>query len=522
VTSRITLPYDWFLASVERHPDRLALDVAGVELTYTELRAAVEWMSARLYETLGRAPNRVGLLTTRTPVTYAAFLAAQRLGAAPVPLDPSASAQRNLDIAEEAELDVTVVDNSSGDGLTGYRQAVGTPVLDLAGDRWRGLLAPNPDDAVPPQVRKTGEDIAYVNFTGGSTGRPKGVPTTIRGMSAFVQHIIKRYRFTQDSRVAQAYELFTDGSIIERFGSWGSGASLHVPEQPDVLTPAWFVNRKRLTHWTTTPSMVAFARRQQALQPGSMPTLLHTSIAGEALTVENARAWAWAAPRSTVVNAYGPTETTVVMTGYVLPTALETMPRTSNGTVPIGAPYPHVEWVLLDDRLRPAADGELCVRGSQRFPGYLDPSQNTGRFILLETGRGRVYTGTEPLTPAHYYRTGDRCRLEHGELIYCGRMDDQLEIRGERVEPGEIEHALRRHPGIDDIVVIPVSAKATDGELDLHALYTGDEVPDADFAVLLRDLPRDFHPRTFQHRASLPLNPIGKINRTLLTRELAS
>jgi non-ribosomal peptide synthetase component F len=249
-----------------------------------------------------------------------------------------------------------------------------------------------------------------------------------------------------------------------------------------------------------------------------MPTLLHTSIAGEALTVENARAWAWAAPQSIVVNAYGPTETTVVMTGYALPSELATMPPTSNGTVPIGTPYPHVEWVLLDDRLRPADDGELCVRGPQRFPGYLDPSQNTGRFVLLETGRGRVYTGAERLTPTHYYRTGDRCRLEHGELIYCGRMDDQILIRGGRVEPGEIERALRRHPGIEDIVV--VSARTTDGEIGLHALYTGAEVPETEFSPLLRDLPRYVHPRTFRHRASLPLNPIGKINRTQLTREL--
>lgn len=519
MTSRITHPYDWFRETAERHPDRLALDVAGFELTYAQLRDAVEWMTARLCESVGRVPDRVGVLTTRTPVTYTAFLAALRLGAAPVPLDPTANARRNLDIAEEAGLDVTVVDGSSGAGLPEYRQAVGTPVLDLGADRWRGMLEPDPDAAIPKQVSRSADETAYVNFTGGSTGKPKGVPTTIRGMSAFVEHIIKRYRFTQHSRVAQAYELFTDGSIIEMFGTWGSGASLHVPEHPDVLTPVRYVNRKQLTHWTTTPSMVAFARRQHALQPGSMPTLKHASIAGEALTVENARAWAWAAPNCVVVNAYGPTETTVVMTGYVLPTVFDTMPKTSNGTVPIGAPYPHVEWVLLDDRLRQTDDGELCVRGSQRFRGYLDPRQNVGRFVLLETGRGRIYTGTEQLSPAHYYRTGDRCRLEHGELIYCGRMDDQLEIRGDRVEPGEIEHVLRRHPGIDDIVVIP--AKATDGELDLHALYTGQEVTETEFAALLRDLPRDFHPRTFHHRASLPLNPIGKINRSLLTKELA-
>lgn len=505
-----TQPYDWFLATARRHPYRLALDVAGLELTYAELRVLAERVSARMCQTLGRVPRRVGLLTTRTPATYAAFLAAHRLGATTVALDPSIPAVRNVDITGEAGLDLTVVDDSAGDGVAEYCRRATVPVLDLRGDG--GLNYSSPVTEIPPRVRRTEDDFAYITFTSGTTGRPKGVPTTVGNVSVFVEHTIRAHRFTRDSRVAQAFEQFADGSIMDMLCAWGVGASLHVPQRPEVFAPARFVNEKRLTHWGSMPAIISFARRLRGLQPGSMPTLRWACFGGEALTVENARAWAAAAPNCTVTNVYGPTEATIAMTGCALPTDPSLWPETSNGTVPIGVPYPHVDWVLLD--------GELCVRGSQRFPGYLDPSHNVGRFVSLDGGPARVYTGAEPLTPAHYYRTGDHCRLEHGQLVHCGRLDGRVKIRSNLVEPSQVESTLREHPAVVELVVVPV--KAADGELDLHAFYTGEQVPDTEFVTLLRDVPWYCHPRGFHHRPFLPLNPMGKINRKALATDLTS
>jgi acyl-CoA synthetase (AMP-forming)/AMP-acid ligase II len=188
--------------------------------------------------------------------------------------------------------------------------------------------------------------------------------------------------------------------------------------------------------------------------------------------------------------------------------------------LPIGEIFPYLDHLLLDDEGRPSDDGELCVRGSQRFPGYLNPVDNVGRFLSLRDGRAQVYDGQEPLTAQHWYRTGDRIRRENGELVHIGRIDNQVKIRGFRIELGEIELLLRRHPQVEDVVVVAVTA--TDGEPDLYAVYVGGDIPVEEFAELVRDLPPYMRPRGFHVRPSLPLNANGKIDRRALAAELTA
>jgi acyl-CoA synthetase (AMP-forming)/AMP-acid ligase II len=425
--------YGWFLASADAHPDEMALEVTTTALTYAQLRTAVERMSALMHDELGRPPRRVGLLTSRSLVGYLAYLAAQRLGAACVPLNPAAAAGRNLAITADAGLDLTVVDDTSGEGATEYQVTTDAAILDMRGDRTRVVLAAEPALTIPPRVPRDTDDVAYIIYTSGTTGKPKGVPTTHANVSAFLDDVITRF-----------------------FG-------------------------------------------------------------GEALTMEQVQAWSAAAPKARVFNCYGPTETTVTVTGYQVPLAQDEWVETSNRSIPIGDLYPHMEYVLLDADLRPGDDGELCIRGPQRFPGYLDATENAGRFVSFDGERASVYDGAEPLTAEHWYRTGDRVRREGGELVHLGRIDDQIKIRGNRVELGEIESALRKHPAIAEVVVITLTA--ADGEIDLHALYTGSEVPDAELAGMVEELPQYMRPRGFHHRAEIPLTTVGKVDRKRLTDE---
>src|SRR5439155_20333459 len=131
---------------------------------------------------------------------------------------------------------------------------------------------------------------------------------------------------------------------------------------------------------------------------------------------------------------------------------------------------------------------------------------------------GRLYEGEEPLTERHWYRTGDRVRRECGTLVHLGRIDNQIKVRGNRVELGEIESVLRRHPAIAEVVVITLTA--TDGEVDLHAAYTGDPVDDADLARLVEELPVYMRPRGYHHREIIPLAANGKVDRKGLTAEI--
>ena len=507
--------YDWFRASAEAHPDAAALEVGTVTLTYAQLRAAVERMSALMHTALGRPPARVGLLTSRSLASYVGYLATQRLGATVVPLNPATPVPRNLAITEDARLELAVLDDTSGGGRDEYRRKAGVEFVDLAGDGWRRLLEPGPEP-VPEQVPAGPDDVAYLIFTSGTTGRPKGVPVTQANVSALLTEAIPRFRMGPGSRVSQTFEMSFDGAVAEILTSWGSGATLCVAQHTDVFTPVRFVNSKRLTHWLSVPSLISFARRLRALAPESMPTLRSCSFGGEALTLEQAAAWAAAAPNTRILNCYGPAETTVIVTAH----EYAPRPETSNRSVPIGEIYPSMEYVLLSDDLRPTDDGELCLRGPQRFGGYLDPADNAGRFVRVEDGRGRIYDGGEPLTAEHWYRTGDRVRREHGELVLLGRIDLQVKIRGNRVELGEIESVLRRHPAVAEVVVVPVPAP--DGEVDLYAFHTGGSVTAAEFGAVVDGLPQYMRPRGYHHCAEFPLTTVGKVDRARLAEDLAS
>jgi non-ribosomal peptide synthetase component F len=309
-----------------------------------------------------------------------------------------------------------------------------------------------------------------------------------------------------------------DGAILAMFGAWGSGATLCVAARNDVLTPVRFINAKGLTHWLSVPSLISFAKRLRALPAQALPTLELSSFGGERLTLEQVRDWAVAAPNSDIINCYGPTETTVIVTANRLTVDGIADIRSSNSSVPIGDVFEHLEHILLDEKLKPAADGELCLRGSQRFSGYLDPAENVARFVTFDGERARLYDGSEPLTGKHWYRTGDRVRREYGELVHVGRIDDQIKVWGHRVEVAEIEATLRRHPSITDAVVMAITSD--DGETDLHALYTGNQLDERELSGLIAPLPVYMRPRQFHHREQIPLTSVDKVDRRRLTEEL--
>jgi amino acid adenylation domain-containing protein len=509
----MTTLYDLFRNSVERHGGNTAIEVAGQSMTYDELNAAVERMAGRIMHAAGGRPTRVGLLTSRSPATYVGYLAIHRLGAAVVPLNQGAPVARNLSITKDAGLDLTIVDDSAGNQLPSYPQQAGIPVLDLTDGR-----AHSDNNVVLPPLNHDPDSTAYIIYTSGSTGKPKGVPTTHGNITSLLADMFPRFAFDSTCRVSQTFELFFDGSVAELFTTWGNGGTLCVAQHSDVFAPVRFVNEKKLTHWMSVPSIISFARRLRALAPNSMPTLRRAMFGGEQLTMEQVDAWNVAAPNCVVDNCFGPTELTVICSAYMVPMDPSERITTSNRSMPIGDIFPHLEHVMVDENLVPSEHGELCVRGPQRFPGYLDASENAGRFLSIVDGMGRLYDGSEPLTPRHYYRTGDRVRHEQGHLVHLGRIDDQVKVRGNRIELGEIESVLRRHPAITEVVVITLTA--ADGEADLHAVYTGDQLSDDHLADLVADLPNYMRPRTYHHRDGIPLAPNGKVDRKRLAADI--
>ncbi|MFF8846402.1 amino acid adenylation domain-containing protein [Streptomyces sp. NPDC015127] len=517
--------YAWFARSAAAFGDDcVALEVGEERLTYADLRDLAERLAARLVAANGGdAPRRVGLLASRSVTAYAGYLAILRTGAAVVPLNPEHPRARTADIVKAAGLELAVADASGAESAD-----PGIPLL-VAGPEDLDALRAGPP---PEQVHREADpdDVAYIIFTSGSTGTPKGVPILHRNLSAYLGHVASRYDAGPGSRLSQTFDLTFDGSVHDLFVAWASGGTLVVQQRSQLMSPVKTVNAQRLTHWFSVPSLITFASRLGTLAPGSMPTLRWSVFGGEPLLRAAAEEWQAAAPGSTLEVLYGPTELTVSCTGFRLPRDPADWPATANGTVPIGTCHPSLDLLLLDEDDRPADTGELCIRGPQRFPGYLEPANNAGRFLPSEnSGAAQAAlhdgaavpddTATGPPTDRHWYRTGDRATMHDGHLVHLGRTDHQVKIRGHRIELGEIEALLREQPGVRDAVVLAVPAP--DGEPELKAAVSGDDcAPQRLYAGLGDRLPPYMLPSRIAVLDVLPLNANGKIDRNALLAEL--
>ncbi|MFC4049252.1 amino acid adenylation domain-containing protein [Actinomadura syzygii] len=497
----------WFTRTAHRFADACALEVGGVGLTYGQLAGLAEHVAARIRAVA--TPTTVALVASRSVAAYAGYLATLRAGAAVVPLSLDAPPDRCAAMCRAAGVGAVIVDARGADAGGEVARALGVPVVDLTGDRWWDHLPAASVIAAPG----TGpDDMAYVLFTSGSTGRPKGVPIRHRQLADYLAHCTRRYEIAPGCRVSQTFELSFDPSVFDMFVTWAGGGTLVVPQREEILTPARFVTERRVTHWFSVPSVISLARRLRGLPAASMPDLRWSLFAGEQLTLAQAAVWADAAPRSVVENLYGPTEATITCTGYRLPADRARWPSTVNGTVPIGRAHPHLE-VVVHDGEGAAGEGELWVRGSQRFTGYLDPADDAGAFA----------PGTAP-GDAAWYRTGDRVHWQDGELVHLGRTDDQVKIAGFRVEPGEVEGVLRACPGVHDVAVVAVAADdAAGGRLELHAAYTGERRGEDELSEHVRHrLPAYMVPVRLHHLPRLPVNPNGKVDRLRLREVCAA
>lgn len=493
--------YGWFARSAERLPDEPALVVNGDQLSYRQLHRAAQDLAEAI--TAAGRPRRVGVVGSRSAAGYAGYLAALSTGATVVPLNPAFPRERNSAILRRSGAALLL--SADGDDVFG-----GTEVAGLACGARLNRLTPEPED----QPAGAG---AYILFTSGSTGVPKGIPIGHQQVSAFLDHVIARYGLGPGDRLSQCFDLTFDPSVFDLFACWGSGATLVVPQRADLADPVGFVNRERVTHWFSVPSMISLAKRMRRLPAGSMPGLRQSMFAGEALTLEQARAWQSAAPHSSIDNAYGPTELTITCTAYRLPVEPSRWPVTRNGTVPIGQPYPGLDWAVLGTAGSPD-EGELCIRGPQRFDGYLDAENDRGRFCRLDWNSGGRPVATDVAGapgPRDWFRTGDNVCLTEDGLVHLGRLDSQVQVHGYRVELGEVEAALRAHGEVDEAAVVF-------GDGVLTGWYSGGPGSTTELADwLARTLPSYMIPDRLRRIEALPVTSNGKVDRRALARQAA-
>ncbi|MBI5624519.1 MAG: amino acid adenylation domain-containing protein [Elusimicrobia bacterium] len=472
------------------HPDLPAVSCRGRTLTYRELHAEAASIAAALRKAGVGPGHRVGLYLHRSISAVAAAHACLMLGAAYVPIDPQNPWARVLGLLEDCGASTLAAESRL---LPRGRSRAGRLRV-LAVDR-----VPVSRRSSAPLRRAKSSDQAYILYTSGSTGKPKGVLMADRNAMAFVEWAVSEFRLRSSDRLANLAPFQFDLSIFDIFSSASACASLHIIPYPDSLFPAKvgrFLVRERTTAFYTVPSVLSSISALETFRPGAFPDLRLLLFAGEVLPPRVLAAWQELAPNAVFYNLYGPTETNVCLFHRVR------RPYPAQGpAIPIGRPLPGTSVRVVADggaRCRPGGRGELLVKGPTVMLGYANGEGGPG-----EGG---------------FYRTGDIVSLaKDGAYRFWGRRDDQVKVRGCRVDLKEVEAALNSLPGIAVSAVTPVG----EGErrsLTAHvAAKPGSRVTEAGVVkALALVLPSYMLPSKVAVLPDLPRLATGKLDRRSL------
>ncbi|MEY9968103.1 nonribosomal peptide synthetase DhbF [Streptacidiphilus sp. MAP12-16] len=485
------LVHERIAAHARSAPERIAVEYRDTRITYAELDGRADRLAGLLADAGVRRGALVGVCLGRGIDMIVSLLAVLKAGAAYLPLDASYPQERLEFMLRDAETAAVVTTSALGQGLP-----VGSiPVLRI--DRL-DLLAAEPASGASerPPTGLVGSDAAYAIYTSGSTGRPKGVVVEHRQLSDLCAWLQRAYGVTSADRGGQVATPGFDASVIEIWPVLSAGGTLCVVEQ-DMLDdaealPDWIERTGLTVCFLPTPRLEVMIDRLAA-RPGAL-RFVYTG--GDVM-----HRWL---PRGTpirIVNAYGPTEFTVAATAFDL------VPEPTGGgeLPPIGLPVDNARSYVLDDRLAPAPDGcegELYLAGQGVARGYLRrPGLTASRFTA------------DPYGPpgSRMYRTGDVVRrAADGTLAFVGRADQQLKLRGLRIEAGEVEAVLTRHPCVEEAVV-----DIRSGQLVGYLVPTGGALPDPDELArhAVRWLPTHMVPTSWVRLEALPLTANGKLDR---------
>ena len=495
-----------FEEQVARTPKNIAVQFGPSTLTYTDLNQRANQLAHHLRTQGVGSEILVGVCLERSIDLIVILLAILKAGGAYVPLDPSYPPDRLKFMLSDAQPKIIVTHSAFSRKFEVYKTGH-LICMDTDQHIFNGYSIENPDSG------SRANNLAYVIYTSGSTGHPKGVMIEHRGWANYCLSAQYTYDLLPEDRILQFASISWDTSAEEIFPCLTSGSTLILRTADMIDSMRHFLQRCKEWDITVLSLPTAFWHElitQIATENLTIPACIRAVIFGGERALEARLAeWYQFVPRTVrLFNTYGQTECTAVTT------CCELLPSLPAGDVPLGKPVHNVRAYLLDDQRQPVSlgeTGELYVGGVGVGRGYLGQPEMTNKHFISDPFSG---------TPGdRLYKTGDlvRFRLD-GNLEFVGRVDQQIKLRGIRVEPGEIEAVVLQHPSMQSVVIVGQPAGPTPDYLAAYVVFHADQTLSASElrSWLGERLPDFMIPAIFVSLDSLPLTPNGKVDRRAL------
>ncbi|OUD14132.1 hypothetical protein TPSD3_07295 [Thioflexithrix psekupsensis] len=485
----------------------MALQFQDKTLTFAELNQQVNQLAHYLQNKGVKPDTIVGVCLTRQPALIVSLWAILKAGGAYLPLDPSYPAARLAFMLDDAQVSVLLTETALLPQLPNTQATV--VCVDRDAPQWAEMAKSNPISAA------TAQNLAYLIYTSGSTGKPKGTMIEHRGLVNYLTWAVQAYEVAQGSGVPVHASMSFDATITSLFAASLAGKPLFLlPEkqhEAEVVTTdllALLNSSSHLSLIKLTPAHLELLNpllNTETLQQQCRYVIL----GGEALTTKQVAIWREFAPNIRLINEYGPTETVVGCCVYQVDADTPTQ-----GQVPIGRPIANTQLYVLDATLRPVpigVMGELYIGGDGVARGYHQRPELTAERFIPDPFNAN--------SSSRLYKTGDLARYRaDGILEYLGRIDNQVKVRGFRVELGEIETVLAQHAQVREAAVIAHRFSAQDVRLiAYYALKKGAVLDELTLRhTLSQQLPAHEMPAMFIQLPELPLTSNGKVDRAAL------
>ncbi|MFZ4455009.1 MAG: amino acid adenylation domain-containing protein [Bacteroidales bacterium] len=490
---------DQIKQNIEKFPDGVAFVINETAYTYLQFGEKVSDIKRVVEQTSQQRNEIIGVVTYNDIETYATIYALWFSGKCFLPINPLLPVSRNQSIIDQTGISILL---SSGDA-TAYIQS----------DKISHYISTSNIETQAFNLDFNGfsdDDLMYILFTSGSTGVPKGVPINRRNLNAFVSNFSSNgYSFNRNDRFLQMFDFTFDVSVLCYTVPLFVGASVHTVPLDNIkfLSIYQILDKHKITVAMVVPSVVAYLRPY--FRKINLPHLNFSMFTGEALPDQLVSEWAACTPNAVIQNYYGPTEGTIDCLFHMWE-AKTREAKTYNGIVSIGKPFGDTVAIIVSESgnlITDSSKGELWIGGNQIALGYYKLDEKTkDAFVSYEFDGGKRL----------FYRTGDLVyRDVDGDIMYCGRIDYQVQVQGYRVELGELEHYAKQIAG--NVQVAAAAKENSQGNTLLYLFLENSSMEAKELAERLHKvLPFYMMPTKIINSDKFPITSSGKIDRKKL------